>query len=91
MQTTLACDQGQSSAEIPGPGTQDPDTKRCYLLIPAEPLNEVIRELRKEDFLLKKQVVDLFHQFEKIGNGTVHTLEIKDGLPFRMTVRDRAA
>ncbi len=41
-----------------------------------------------EDFLLKSQVRDLFAQFEELGDGTIHSIEIKHGLPFRMTVEE---
>ena len=41
-----------------------------------------------EDFRLKSQVVEFFDQFSRLGDGIVESLEIKHGLPFRMTVRD---
>lgn len=40
-----------------------------------------------EDFLLKSQVIEFFDHLAAIGDGTIETLEIKHGLPFRMTVR----
>lgn len=42
------------------------------------------------DFTLKSQVVDLFHHFELLGEGVVEVLDIKHGLPFRMTVEAAA-
>jgi hypothetical protein len=43
-------------------------------------------ELGAGNFLLKAQVVELFEQFDRLGNGTVELIEIKHGLPFRMFV-----
>ncbi len=41
-------------------------------------------EVRASDFALKQQVIELFAFFDAIGDGTIGTLEIKHGLPFRM-------
>jgi len=49
------------------------------------------RKHAKEEYSLKKQVVELFHEFEELGNGTVDTLIIQEGLPFHMSARDCAA
>jgi hypothetical protein len=49
------------------------------------------QELGMDDFLLKAQVVELFAYFDELQNGTIAMLEIKHGLPFRMTVEDEAA
>ena len=38
------------------------------------------RELGGNDFLLKTQVLQLFQQLEKLGDGTVQSLEVKHGL-----------
>jgi len=40
------------------------------------------------DFELKRQVVDLFDQLERIGDGLIRSLEIKHGLPFVMDVEE---
>ena len=48
--------------------------------------NGPLREFAKEDYLLKDQVVELFRHLQKLGDGTVQSLDIKRGLPFRMTV-----
>ena len=45
-------------------------------------------ELVSNNFTMKSQVVDLFRQFDRLGNGIVKTLEIKHGLPFLMTVEE---
>ena len=39
-----------------------------------------------EDFVLKAQVVELFDRLDDLGNGRVGSLEIKHGLPFRMSI-----
>jgi hypothetical protein len=43
-------------------------------------------ELAKVNFLLKAQLIDLFHHLDELGNATIELLEIKHGLPFRMLV-----
>jgi hypothetical protein len=48
-------------------------------------------ELDAGNFLLKAQVVELFEQFDRLGDGTIEVLEIKHGLPFRMLVAEAAA
>jgi len=48
-------------------------------------------ESRKEDFVLKEQVLDLFDWIESVQNGVIRHLEIKHGLPFRMDVEEDAA
>ena len=67
-----------------------------------DPLPEIIREVKFcsetgprpelaiDDFLLKAQVVEFFDQLHVLGDGIIESLEIKHGLPFRMTVRDPA-
>ena len=44
-----------------------------------------------EDFALKGQVCELFVQLEEMGDGVVICLEVKHGLPFKMTVEENAA
>ena len=65
-----------------------------------DPPSEIVRQVKFggengprpetaiEDFLLKSQVVECFDQLRRLGDGVVESLEIKNGLPFRMTVRD---
>lgn len=43
-------------------------------------------ELASSDFALKQQVLDLILHLQRIGNGVVHTLVFKHGLPFSMSV-----
>ncbi len=43
------------------------------------------------DFALKSNVQELMNTFACLGNATVHRLEIKHGLPFRMQVEEAAA
>jgi hypothetical protein len=48
-------------------------------------------ESAKTDFALKAQVQDLFAHLEAVGNGVVQCIEIKHGLPFKMTVEEVTA
>jgi hypothetical protein len=43
-----------------------------------------------DDFVLKKQVIHLFAALDRVRNGTVEKLEVKDGLPFLMSKSDRS-
>ncbi len=45
-------------------------------------------ELEADDFALKSQVVELFAQLGRLGSGTVEQLEVKHGLPFRLSVKE---
>jgi hypothetical protein len=47
-------------------------------------------ELAAEDFLLKGQVVELFRHLAQLGTVAIEVLEVKNGLPFRMLVAERA-
>jgi hypothetical protein len=38
-----------------------------------------------DDFLIRSQVSELFSTLAQIGNGVVQALEIRHGLPFRLT------
>jgi hypothetical protein len=42
------------------------------------------REAELADFVLKKEHIELFRQFDQIGSGVILTLEVRGGLPFRM-------
>jgi len=48
-------------------------------------------ETAKGDFALKAQVRELLAQLESLGDGIVECIEVKHGLPFRMTVEEDAA
>ena len=48
-------------------------------------------EATKKDFMLKMEVRNLFAQLEAMGDGVVASIEIKHGLPFRMTVVEVSA
>ena len=43
-------------------------------------------ELSCEDFLLKKQTVELLEAISDLGEGTVLTLDVKHGLPFAVEI-----
>jgi hypothetical protein len=42
-------------------------------------------ELDREDFELKKSVVELFKHFDSLQDGTIAVVEVRYGLPFRIT------
>jgi hypothetical protein len=48
-------------------------------------------EVAKGDFALKAQVRELLAQLEALGDGLVECIEVKHGLPFKMTVEEDAA
>jgi len=48
-------------------------------------------ETAKTDFALKAQVQDLFAHLEAMGDGVVQCIEVKHGLPFKMTVEEVTA
>lgn len=48
-------------------------------------------QLATTDFLLKREVVELFEHFDELQNGVIDVLEVKHGLPFRMIVREVSA
>ena len=53
--------------------------------------NGVRPESTRQDFSLKMQVLELFAQMEAMGDGTISSLEVKHGLPFKMAVQEGAA
>jgi hypothetical protein len=42
-------------------------------------------EVHKADFLLKAQVLQLFAYFDEMGSGRIDCIEVKNGLPFKLT------
>jgi hypothetical protein len=45
-------------------------------------------EVRLEDFALKRQVTELFQHFDRLQNGRIASLDVKDGLPCHMVVEE---
>ena len=43
-------------------------------------------ELGREDFALKASVIELFEHFDRLWDGTIDSVEVRHGLPFRVTV-----
>jgi hypothetical protein len=43
-------------------------------------------ELEKDDFLLRAPIIELFEHLNKLGDGRIALIEVKFGLPFRLTV-----
>jgi hypothetical protein len=52
------------------------------------PDNGARPELRVSDFALKREHVELFENFKRLGNGIVETIEVKSGLPFRLITEE---
>ena len=48
-------------------------------------------EASLSDFVLKKDVVELLGQITNLGNATIRSIEIKHGLPFKMTIEEGGA
>jgi len=48
-------------------------------------------ETAKQDFTLKAQVRELLAQLAAVGDGVVRCIEVKHGLPFKMTVEEVTA
>lgn len=48
-------------------------------------------EVAKQDFALKAPVRQLLAQLKAMGNGTVRCIEVKYGLPFKMTFEEVTA
>jgi hypothetical protein len=46
-------------------------------------------ELTIEDFVLKGAFVELFDHLSRIGDGTVESVEVKYGMPFKLVVEQR--
>ena len=43
-------------------------------------------ELGREEFLLRASVIELFQHFDRLRDGTIASVEVRYGLPFRVTV-----
>ena len=53
--------------------------------------NKPRAERNLEDFSLRKEVIELFNHMSRIGNGTINEVEIQNGLPFLVRIREQAA
>ncbi|HEY1754186.1 MAG TPA: hypothetical protein VGG72_02235 [Bryobacteraceae bacterium] len=51
--------------------------------------SEARAELEVADFALKREHIELFENLRRMGDGTVESIEIKSGLPFRITLEQR--
>ncbi|MGA2186553.1 MAG: hypothetical protein ABSH47_26350 [Bryobacteraceae bacterium] len=63
-----------------------------------DPMPRIIRDIKlggedgprpesnHADFLLKSQVIELFDHLTEIRNGSIESIEVKHGLPFRLVV-----
>ena len=43
-------------------------------------------ELIASDFVLKSQVAEFFDHLSRLGNGSIETIEVKHGLPFKLVM-----
>jgi hypothetical protein len=44
------------------------------------------RETQLNDFILKEQIIHLFEELDALRNGVIAVLEVRDGLPYNMTL-----
>lgn len=51
--------------------------------------NQQRTETHLADFLLKDQVIVMLEEFDRIGSGVIAVLEVRDGLPYAMTLEER--
>ena len=67
----------------------DANTEVCteYRLSGVEPGVEMMTE---DQYVSKPQVRAMFERFRAVGDGIIECLEVRDGLPFKMTVRRSA-
>ncbi len=47
-------------------------------------------ELESGDFALKREHIELFEQLRRLGDGSIECLVVKGGLPFLLTLEQRA-
>lgn len=47
------------------------------------------RETELGDFVLKQRVIDLFEELDRLGDGVIAVLEVRDGLPYEMILEER--
>lgn len=48
-------------------------------------------EIEKGDFILRASVVELFEHLQRIGDGRVALIEVRYGLPFKLTIEQPAS
>lgn len=61
---------------------------RLYRIQRLTGLNDDRVEAKLEDFQLKDQVQRLFGAFDRIGSGMVQAIEVRDGLPYSLTMEE---
>ena len=54
-----------------------------------EPSFQVTRSLLLSSSYLKREHLELFENLRLMGDGTVESIEVKSGLPFRLTYEQR--
>ena len=48
-------------------------------------------ELDKDDFLLRTPVIELFEHLKRVGTGTVAVIEVRYGLPVKLSIEQPAS
>ena len=48
-------------------------------------------ESHLDDFALKKEVIELLDHIAWLGNATIHSIEVREGLPLKWTIEEDAA
>jgi len=48
-------------------------------------------EVKQEDYCLKSQVFEMLAHFDRLGDGKITSLDVKDGLPCHMIVEDQGS
>ena len=71
-----------------GEPVNDPSPRLVRAVKFAGPENGPRRELDRRDFALRREVRELFAEFDRIGNGTVARLEFKRGVPFMVEIEE---
>ena len=51
--------------------------------------NDAKKVSGSRDFVLRKELTELFHQFDELGTGVIESIEVRHGLPFWMRVEER--
>ncbi|HOC94358.1 MAG TPA: hypothetical protein PKH33_18550 [bacterium] len=85
IQTMLEMNYGQIEGlrVVAGEPVFDPPPKIiCEILFGKE--NTPNPHFSNSDFVLKRQVLDLFDALDRVGDGVIHSLAVQNGLPVRM-------
>jgi hypothetical protein len=73
-----------------GEPVNDPPPRLVRAVKLAGPESGPRPERGRRDFALRREVHELFVEFDRIGNGTVARLEVKHGVPFMVEIEEVA-